>query len=114
VRLYGILFTAFFVYLLYAVRPPLEPWAFARLIAYSLAAGFGLVVSLLPLAGPYLYSALLSYISSTFAVEPPALFFTAAWWISWALTLLSTIFIIMYLLEIKRYIAKLAFKILLY
>ncbi|WP_167828029.1 hypothetical protein [Thermoproteus tenax] len=113
-RIFLALSVAIVLYLMLAYHVALQDLALmGRLALLGAAAGFGLAVSLIPVAGPTLYSQVLSVVEGTLGLALPPLIYTVAVWLSWALTTMSTTFLTMYFIQLKRYIAKRAFRFLL-
>ncbi|MBP1449046.1 MAG: hypothetical protein JZD41_03380 [Thermoproteus sp.] len=114
-RIFISLFVAFALYIFASLGGLVrDPGAAARALALAFVASFGLILALLPVAGPLIYTRLLDAASVQLAVVPPQPLLLAAWWISWALTAASAVFLAMYFAQVKRYIAKRAFRFLLW
>ncbi len=111
-RLFLILAMALTIYLAYAMHP--STWAGAlAAVELALAASFGLIVSLVPAAGPMLYAQVLALAQSAIGVALPPLAYVVLTWLSFAFSAMSTLFLSMYIMQIGRWVAKKAFKFLL-
>ena len=98
VRLYIAASLAIAIYLLYALHVN-SLGAALSVAEASLALGFGLAVSLVPLVGPVLYAEVVALAqSSTGVVLPPVLYVVLSW-LSFALSVMSTAFLAMYFLQ---------------
>lgn len=100
------------VYLLYFIRPT-DIRAAVTIIGLSLAAGFGLVASLIPAAGPVVYAEILAAAQAFFGLALPPLLYVVLTWLSFALSVMSAAFLAMYFLQVGRWAAKRAFRFLL-
>ena len=110
-RLYIIMSLALAIYLIYSMH--ISTWAEAlSAVELAIAASFGLIASLMPVAGPVLYVQLLTLVQSWIGVALPPLAYTVLTWLSFALSSMSTLFLTMYVMQTGRWVAKRAFRIL--
>jgi len=112
VRLYIAASLAIAIYLLYALHVN-SLGAALSVAEASLALGFGLAVSLVPLVGPVLYAEVVALAQSSTGVVLPPVLYVALSWLSFALSVMSTAFLAMYFLQMGRWAAKRAFRFLL-
>lgn len=111
-RLYIIMSLALAIYLIYSMH--VSTWAEAlSAVELAIAASFGLIASLIPVAGPVLYVQLLTLVQSWIGVALPPLAYTVLTWLSFALSSMSTLFLVMYVMQTGRWAAKRAFRFLL-
>ncbi|MEL9990323.1 MAG: hypothetical protein QXP98_01780 [Thermoproteus sp.] len=100
------------IYLLYFIRPT-DVYSAVAIIGLSLAAGFGLVASLIPVAGPVAYAEILAAAQAFFGLALPPPLYLVLTWLSFAMSAMSAVFLAMYFLQVGRWAAKRAFRFLL-